>query len=65
MRMKTKKEFEKWFRAEVMPYVRAKEAEYNHRLDLPLRREEWNNTIDAMVKGRELPKRAYDWFCPW
>ena len=63
--MKTKKEFEKWFRMAIMPYIRDMETKHGGGLDRPLRREEWLNTIDRMIKYGELPERAYDWASPW
>ncbi len=72
--MPNKREFERWFRAEIMPEIRAMEKQYtagseqvNKRftVDRPMRREAWNNLIDSMVKDRELPIHAMDWECPW
>lgn len=62
--MKTKKEFEKFFKSEILPAVR-ETYEQDRRIDYPARREEWNNTIDFMVKDRQLPQRAVNWSCPW
>jgi len=61
----TKKEFEKIFRKEYMPGIRDKERQYTDGIDYPLRREEWNNIIDLLVKDNVLPKQAFDWVCPW
>ena len=63
--MKTKKEFEKYFRQETLPAIRREEQNYGPGIDYPMRREEWNNIIDMMVTNKELPKRALDWSCPW
>jgi len=65
--MRTKKDFLKFFRAEILPEIQKMEKEYFGRpsIDHPLRREEWNNIIDAMVTDRELPKHAIEWSCPW
>lgn len=66
--MKTKKEFEQYFRLEILPSIKAKESEYKtgrYSVDLPMRREAWNNLIDCMVKDNQLPKRSIDWECPW
>jgi hypothetical protein len=72
--MRTKREFERFFRAEIMPEIRSMEKWYtansgqvNKRVfvDVPLRRESWNNLIDAMVKDGSLPICAMDWECPW
>lgn len=63
---KNKKEFERFFRKEIMPIIR--DAESKHMgggVDIPLRREEWNNRIDMYVEDGMLPKRALDWNCPW
>jgi transposase len=72
--MQNKRDFERWFRAEILPEIRAMEREFtlnsgqvNKRftVDRPMRRESWNNLIDAMVKEKELPIHAMDWTCPW
>jgi len=62
---KNKKEFEEFFRREVMPIIRSQEAQYMEGMDIPLRREEWNNMIDSYVTDEMFPKRALDWSCPW
>lgn len=65
--MKTKKEFLKYFKAEILPKIQKMEKEYFGKpsIDYPLRREEWNNIIDSMVQDRDLPKHAINWSCPW
>jgi len=63
--MRTKKEFEKYFKQEVLPAIRKEEQKYGPGIDRPMRREEWNNIIDMMIKDGELPARAGDWCCPW
>ena len=63
-KMQTKKDFEKFFRAEILPEIR-EQYERDNRIDCPARREAWNNIIDAMVTDNELPKRAINWSCPW
>ena len=67
MRMaRTKKEFEQIFRYEYMPAIRIAESSYmGGGVDIPLRRKEWNNIIDALVQDRLLPQKAWDWTCPW
>ena len=62
--MKTKREFESYFRRELMPVVRALYEE-DGIPDIPARREEWLNVIDAEVQNGQLPERARDWLCPW
>ena len=62
---RNKKDFEKFFRAEIMPGIREQENQYTPGIDYPLRRETWNNLIDSLLKDRALPRRAYDWVCPW
>lgn len=62
--MKTKKEFENYFKNLVLPNIRS-EYEWGRRIDYPARREAWNNTIDMLVRDEELPEKARDWSCPW
>jgi len=64
---KTKKEFESYFRQEVLPELQKMEKECFGKtsIDYPLRREEWNNLIDRLVDEKQLPKKALDWSCPW
>jgi hypothetical protein len=61
--IKTKTEFTRYFRAEILPIIRER-YEADGMRDLPARREAWNDTIDAMVKDRQLPRCAVDWVCP-
>ena len=61
---KTKKEYLRYFRSEVLPLIR-EQFEQDGRIDRPARRETWNNDIDALVEDRQLPKHAIDWTCPW
>ena len=63
--MKTKKEFEKYFRQEVLPAIRKEEQKYGPGIDYPMRREEWNKIIGMMIEDGALPTRAEDWSCPW
>lgn len=53
--MKTRKEFEQYFKANIEPSINN---------DLPALRQAWNDTIDSMCKGNELPDRARDWSHP-
>lgn len=66
---KTKKQFEVFFRAEILPDLKSQEREWqgkvNASIDYPLRREAWNNLIDSMIKERELPAYAENWCAPW
>lgn len=61
----TKKAFEKYFRREILPTLQGYEARYTRGIDHPLRREEWNNYIDMLVREGDLPEKAIDWSCPW
>jgi len=60
--MKTKKEFQDFFKTEILPHLGEKPGPG---IDRPMRREAWNNTIDGMLRDGELPKRAEEWACPW
>lgn len=65
---KTKKEFEKYFRSEILPFIKAEESKYvvnRFSVDYPMRREEWNNLIDILIKDRQLPQYAENWCAPW
>lgn len=64
MLAKNKKQFQEYFKANVLPHIKGVYEQSGH-MDRPARREEWNNMIDAMVDAGELPKRALDWSCPW
>jgi hypothetical protein len=63
----TKKEFECFFKEEMMPLIFIHEnrwqTEWEHP-DKPLRREQWNDTIDMYIKESLIPKRAGDWVHP-
>jgi hypothetical protein len=61
---KTRRDFESYFRREILPYVRDL-FEPDGRVDKPARREEWNNHIDVLLRDGELPPRAVEWRCPW
>jgi len=62
-----KKDFEKFFRQEVLPAIREKEKEINKRghMDVYSRREAWNNLVDSMERAGELPHHAIEWDPPW
>jgi len=60
----TKKEFEKEFRQDYLPLIR-KDYEPNGKMDVPARREIWNDIIDTLVRDETLPERALNWTCPW
>lgn len=59
----TKSQFENLFRTEVLPYV-IERYEQDGIPDKPARREAWNDTVDAYIRDRELPKTAGDWMHP-
>jgi hypothetical protein len=61
---KTKKQFEAYFKSEILPHVKT-QYEQDNRIDYPARREEWNNCIDELLKNRQLPRNAENWCCPW
>lgn len=61
--MMTKAEFEQMFRSEILPVVRAT-YEQDGRKDRPARAEAWNNTVDAYVRDRLLPRNAVNWAYP-
>ena len=61
----TRKDFEKFFRAEFLPLIKKTESQCGNGIDAPLRREEWNNLIDVYVQDKQLPKYALDWSAPW
>jgi hypothetical protein len=61
----TRKDFIVIFKQDFMPQIKAEENRYQPGIDYPLRRETWNNLIDSLVKGLELPAYAMDWACPW
>jgi hypothetical protein len=61
---RTKKEYLRYFRSEVLPLIR-EQYEQDRRIDYPARREAWNNDIDALVKDGQLPQCAINWICPW
>lgn len=65
---KTKKEFQAYFNAEIMPLIRAEEHQYKtgrYFVDVPLRREAWNNEIDLLLRDGMLPKSAENWANPF
>lgn len=62
---KTKKDFEKYFRAEILPLIKEVELKQGNGIDACMRREEWNNLIDMYIKDRQLPRIAENWIAPW
>lgn len=62
--IRTKKQFESFFRAEILPEIRA-EYEQDGYMDIPARREAWNDLADAMAADRAIPKHGAEWVCPW
>ena len=60
----TKVDFERYFKDEVIPQILSIEADQSGRPDRPLRRESWNNMVDAWIQDGELSERAYDWSHP-
>lgn len=59
--MMKKSEFERVFRAEILPdLIRAERG----RVDRPMRREAWNDAIDSFIRDGLLPLRAGDWLHP-
>lgn len=54
--MKTKIQFERYFKQEIEPAIPA--------TDKPALRQAWNDAIDSMCKGEYLPERARNWSHP-
>jgi hypothetical protein len=54
--MQTKNEFSTYFKTHIEPGISS--------TDKPALRQAWNDTIDVMCKGNELPERARDWSHP-
>lgn len=54
--MKTKKQFEQYFRAYIEPEISSS--------DKPALRQAWNDTIDNMIKDGTLQERAGNWSHP-
>jgi len=50
-----KKQFEEYFMEHILPYVAT---------DRPARDQAWNDTIDALIKEKELKPSAGDWTKP-
>jgi len=59
----TKRAFESWFRANILPDIR-NQYEHDGHIDHVARRCTWNDVIDGMHKDGALPDRALDWICP-
>ena len=61
----TKRDFETYFRSEVMPFVRAQESAWGNGVDNCLRREAWNNETDAWCKMGRISSHQYEtWVHP-
>lgn len=69
MLAKTKKEFQQYFKSELLPMCVEQEKQWQNTqrptIDRPLRRETWNNVIDELIRDRQLPKHAENWCAPW
>src|SRR5919109_4494056 len=62
MQKLTKRQFEEMFREEIMPgLVERERAGFP---DKPMRREAWNNAVDAYIRDRALPEAAGNWTHP-
>lgn len=59
----TKREFEGYFRSEVLPMV-IDQYEQDGIVDKPARREAWNDTVDAYIADGILPESAGNWSHP-
>ena len=59
----TKKQFEEFFRGEVLPSV-VERYEQDGIPDKPARHEAWNDTVDAYIRDRALPEAAGNWSHP-
>ena len=61
----TKKDVERSFREHYLPAIkRLEERQGDGGVDGPMRREEWNNYVDALAKDGEVPQSAYNWAHP-
>ena len=60
-RAMNKAQAEKAFKADVMPTLIQQER---GRPDKPMRREAWNDVVDAWIRAGYLPERAYTWTPP-
>lgn len=64
MKIMNKSEFEIFFEEYHLPIIKEK-YEKDGIPDIPARREEWNNTIDFMIKDNLLDESAGEWACPY
>lgn len=62
-RKMTKRQFEDYFKEEVIPIIQEK-YEQDGTPDRPARREAWNDTVDYFIQDGELPESAYNWSHP-
>ena len=61
----TKAQWEQSFKENILPSVIRQEMQYGSRYpDRPMRREAWNNAVDADIQDGILSERAYDWSHP-
>ncbi len=63
MQKMKKPQFEEYFKENVLPFV-IRKYERDGVPDRPARREEWNNTVDFMIKEGQLPESAGNWTHP-
>ena len=60
----TKRDFESWFRANILPEIR-QAYEHKGHIDHVARRTAWNDITDSMHRDGQLPDRALEWSCPF
>ena len=61
-----KKEVERMFREQELPYIRETEKEYGNGVDTPMRREAWNNFVDYLNRdGQVTDWQAFNWTNPY
>ena len=61
----TKAQWEQSFKEHILPSVIRQEMQYGSRYpDRPMRREAWNNAVDADIQDGIISERAYDWSHP-
>ena len=60
-RTMTKAQTERAFKTDVMPALIQRER---GRPDKPMRREAWNDVVDAWIRDGYLSERAYNWTHP-
>lgn len=62
MKFKTKREFLLDFLQNILPLI---EQQEKCGVDKSLRRQTWNDTVDALLKSDELPPKAIHWSNPF